>query len=104
MNWKSKVAALPIPPGEYKREDFNQISRKLNEILQCIYNQGDIVGCSLLFVTANGRITLAETGYGLANGGVYVDKDGYLKMVRETDVFAPSFMARVKLGTVTVTT
>ena len=105
MNWKSKVSALPIPAGEYKREDFNQIIRKLNQILECIYNQGDLVGCSLTFVIGrDGEVTLALSGYGIPIGGVYGDENGFLKYVLATDVFAPSFTVRTSLREVTVTT
>lgn len=96
MNLKVKVAALPIPPGEYKREDFNQIIRKLNQLIDNVFNPGDLVATSLEF------IDVAESGYGLRNGGVYVDASGSLKMVRPADVFAPSFRVRVKMNNVTV--
>lgn len=96
MNLKVKIAALPIPPGDYKREDFNQIIRKLNQLIDNVFNPGDLVASSLQF------IDVAETGYGLPVDGVYVDANGFLKVARLEDVFAPSFRARVKLNNVTV--
>jgi len=98
VNLRRPLPPLKIPPRDYKIEDFQQVVRFVNELLNNINNPGDIVGCSLQF------INLAENGYGLPVGGVYVDANGFLKMVRETDVFAPSFAARARLGTVTVTT
>jgi len=96
VNLKVKIAALPIPPGDYKREDFNQIIRKLNQLIHNVFNPGDLVASSLQF------IDVAETGYGLPVDGVYVDANGFLKVARLEDVFAPSFRARVKLNNVTV--
>jgi len=97
VNLRNRVSALPIPPGDYKREDFNQIIRKLNQLMDNVFNPGDLVATSLTF------IDVAESGYGLAVGAVYVDANGFLKIVREQDVFAPSFTVRTKLHAVTVT-
>jgi len=96
MNLKVKVAALPIPPGEYKREDFNQIIRKLNQLIDNVFNPGDIVCSSVQIIDA------PENGYGLPVNGVYVDASGILRVARLEDVFAPSFRVRVKLNNVTV--
>lgn len=96
MNLRVKIAALPIPPGEYKREDFNQIIRKLNQLIDNVFNPGDIV-CSSVQI-----IDPAENGYGLPINGVYVDASGFLKVARLDEVFAPSFRVRVKMNNVTV--
>lgn len=96
MNLRRPLPPLKIPPRDYRIEDFQQVVRFVNELLNNINNPGDIVGSSLQF------INLAENGYNLPTGGVYVDANGFLKMVRENEVFAPSFDARAKLGTVTV--
>lgn len=41
------------------------------------------------------------SGYGLAEGDVWAD-NGVLKIVRATDIFAPSFSTLGRFGTVTV--
>lgn len=104
MNLKVKIAALPIPPGDYKKEDFNQMVRKLNQLIDNVFNPGDLVATTLQFVTIAGEISLPASGYGLPVGGVYYDENGFLKIVRNGEAFAPSFMARVKMRPVTVTT
>lgn len=96
MNLKRPLPPLKIPPRDYSTEDFQQVVRFVNELLSNINNPGDIVASSLQF------INIAENGYGLPVGGVYVDANNFLKMVRENEAFAPSFDARVVLGVVTV--
>jgi hypothetical protein len=97
VNLKVRVSALPIPPGDYKREDFNQIIRKLNQLMDNVFNPGDLVATKLIF------IGIAQSGYGLEVGEVFVDANGFLKLVRSQDIFAPSFAVRTKLHAVTVT-
>lgn len=97
MNLKVRVTALPLPPGDYTREDFNQIIRKLNQLMDNVFNPGDLVASSLTF------IDIAESGYGLEVGEVFVDANGFVKIVRSEDIFAPSFTVRTKLHAVTVT-
>lgn len=102
MNYRVKISALPIPAGEYRREDFNQIIRKLNELIESVYNQGDLIGCSLTFIIdRSGEPVVNSSGYGLPVGGVYVDASGFLKMVQPGEAFAPSFTVRTKMGVVT---
>lgn len=98
MNLKRPLSPLKIPTGDPKREDILRIVQAYNELLDNIFNPGDLVASSLQF------IDIAESGYGLNVGGVYVDANGFLKMVRESDTFAPSFSIRVRLGTVTTGT
>lgn len=95
MNLRRPITPLKIPSGDYKREDILRIVQAYNELLSNIFNPGDLVATSLQF------IDIAESGYGLPVGGVYVDADGFLKIVRASDTFAPSFSIRVHLGTVT---
>lgn len=97
MNLKRPLPPLKIPPRDYRTEDFQQVVRFVNELLSNINNPGDVVAASLQF------INIVENGYGLPVGGVYVDANGFLKMVRENEAFAPSFDARAVLGVVTVT-
>lgn len=104
MNLKSKVRQADILQRDYSREDLNKAFRILNDLIENVFNPGDLVASSLQFVPINGVTTLAPSGYGLPIGGVYYDDNGFLKIVRPSDIFAPSFTTRVKLGTVTVTT
>lgn len=98
MNRKRKISPLKIPSGEYTREVLNQFVRSHNELVDNVSNPGDEVATSLQFIDC------AESGYGLPIGGVYVDANGFLKLVRASDTFAPSFSIRVRLGTATTTT
>lgn len=98
MNLRVRVQALPIPSQKYEDADIKQIARKLNAFMDNVYNPGDLVATTLTF------IDVAESGYGLPVGGVYADGDGFLKVVREQDNFAPSFTATFKLREVTVST
>ena len=98
VNLRVKIAALPIPSKQYDDADIKQIARKVNAFIDNVFNPGDLVATSLEF------IDIAESGYGLNTGGVYVDANGFLKVVREQDVFAPSFGIRVQLRDVTVST
>lgn len=96
MNLRVKIAAFPIPSRDYTPEELKSLARKLNSLIDSVYNPGDLVATSLEF------IDIAESGYGLRVGGVYADGNGFLKVVRETDIFAPSFMMRYTLHDVTV--
>lgn len=102
MNYRVKISALPIPSDKYRDEDFRQMARKLNELIESVYNQGDLIGCSLTFIIdRDGVPVISSSGYGLPVGGVYVDASGFLKMVQPGEAFAPSFAVRTKMGVVT---
>lgn len=94
MNLRRPIQPLKIPPREYKKEDFNDLVRSFNELVQNVFNPGAIV-CSSLQVNP-----ITYTGYGLPVGGVYADANGFLKVVLEGEAIAPSFVIRVRLGTV----
>lgn len=96
MNLRRPVPPLKIPPGKLNIEDFlRRLVASHEELRENIFNPGDLVASSLQF------IVIAESGSGLQVGSVYVDADGFLKLVRASDIFAPSFSVRVHLGTVT---
>ncbi len=98
MNMRTRVSALPIPSGDYKRDVFDQIIRKLNQLLDNVYNPGDLVATRLIL------LSYAVSGYGQVVGTVYADASGFLRIVQPEDVFAPSFLIRVKLRAVSVAT
>ncbi len=95
MNLKRPISPLKLPSFDPTRENVMRIVQGYNELVNNVFNPGDLVCSSLQF------IVIAGSGYGLQVGGVYGDADGYLRFVRESDVFAPSFKVRVHLGTVT---
>lgn len=96
MNLKRPVVPLKIPSFEPTRENIMRIVQSHNEFVNNVFNPGDLVCSSLQF------IVIAGSGFGLPTGGVYGDADGFLRFVRASDVFAPSFLVRVHLGTVTL--
>ena len=91
-----RIKPVDIPPEKWSDQDISKAFQIVNQLILVVYNPGDLVAASLRF------IDIAENGYGLANGQVYVDANGFLKVVREEDVFAPSFLGRCRMGTVTV--
>ncbi len=105
MNLRQRVAALPIPSRDYTAEEIKQLARKLNSLIENIYNPGDLVATSLQFSVDGINILLPPSGYGLGVGTLYYEPlTGNVKVVIPEDVFAPSFSMRFKLRDVTVTT
>ena len=98
MNLTSRVKPIDIPPQKWSDQDISKAFQIVNALISSVYNPGDLVATSLRF------IDLAESGYGLPNGGIYVDANGFLKKVREEDIFAPSISIRTRINAVTVTT
>lgn len=96
MNRKNPNQLIPTAPSEYKKDYLDLVVRALNLSIANGANPGDIVGSSLLI------INLSQSGYGLRDGAVFVDGNGFLKMVRAGEAYAPTNQFRVKLGTVTV--
>ena len=96
MNRKTPRQLIPTAPSEYKKEYLDLVVRAVNLFVGDAVNPGDMVGSSLQIINA------PESGYGLKPGSVFVDGGGFLKMVRLGDVYAPTNLIRVKLGSVTV--
>ena len=96
MNRKTPRQLIPTAPSEYKKEYLDLVVRAVNLFIGDAVNPGDLVGSSLLIVNAS------ESGYDLRVGEVYVDANGFLKMVRFGEAYAPTNKIRVKLGSVTV--
>ncbi len=97
-NKLTPITPLKIPPREYTREDFNQLVRTLNQVIETLKVNGDMIGTTL-------RITdCPETGYGLKAGGVYVDtSQNVLKLVMGSEAFTPIMSIRITARPVTVT-
>ncbi len=106
MNLRVKIAAFPIPSEEYSDRDLKQLARKLNALIDNVFNPGDLMATSLQFYDErNNELLLNPTGYGLGVGTMYYDPTtGNTKVVLESDIFAPSFRMQFKLREVTVTT
>lgn len=96
MNLKSPTQLIPTAPSEYRKDYLDLVVRALNLFISNNANPGDMVGSSLLIISPS------QSGYGLRDGAVFVDGDGFLKMVRAGEAYAPTNRFRVKLGTVTV--
>ncbi|MCK8211871.1 hypothetical protein LW979_17680, partial [Erwinia amylovora] len=74
MNLRVKIAAFPIPPKDYTPEEFKQLARKLNSLIENVFNPGDLVATSLQFYDErNQQLLLNPTGYGLGVGSMYYD-------------------------------
>ncbi len=98
MNLRSLLPPLKIiTDNEVSVEKYNEVVRAWSILVQYLYNPGDVVAHSLTIPTC------PLSGYGLPTGGVYKDSGGSLWIVQEGEAFAPSFIARAKLGTVTTT-
>jgi len=105
VNLRVKIAAFPIPSRDYTPEEIKQLARKLNSLIDSLYNPGDLVATSLQFSVDGVNILLPASGYGLGVGTLYYEPiTGNVKIVLPDDVFAPSFSMRFKLRDVTVTT
>lgn len=96
MNRHFRIKPVDIPPRDWSNQDISKAFQIVNQLILAVYTPGDEVAASLQF------IGIAENGFGLPNGGVYADADGFLKVVRPGDAFAPSIRFIVKMGTVTV--
>lgn len=96
MNKKTPNQLIPTAPSEYRKDYLDLVVRALNLFVLDNANPGDIAGSSLLIINPS------ESGYGLRVGAVFVDANGFLKMVRAGEAYAPTNQFRVKLGTVTV--
>jgi len=96
VNKKTPKQLIPTAPSEYKKDYLDLVVRALNLFMSDDANPGDLVCASMSVINPS------ESGYGLINGDVYVDANGFLKMVRAGEAYAPTNQFRVKLGTVTV--
>jgi hypothetical protein len=96
VNRNTPRQLIPTAPSEYKKDYLDQVVRAVNLFIGDALNPGDLVGSSLLIVNPD------ESGYGLRVNSVYVDANGFLKMVRAGEAYAPTNQFRVTLGTVTV--
>lgn len=88
---------LPSPTREYDEAYMNRLVASLEQALEQILNPGPLQTSSLKL------IDVATNGSGLEVNQVFSD-GGILRVVREGDVYAPSYSATVYVGTVTVTT
>lgn len=88
---------LPLAPAVYDRAFLDKMVRSLNALAIDSTAVGDIVGASLML------LGLSETGYGLLPWSAWVDADGFLRLTRPDQVFAPSGYIRFSPGQVTVT-
>lgn len=89
---------VPQAPAEYNAGSFNNIVRVIEDNFNLITGVG-LVRAGGIFLVDPPR-----TGAGLRPGEVYVDGEGYLRMVREGDIFLGSVSASGGLGTLTVLT
>ena len=86
---------LPKAPAEYDAQQFDLIMREIEDRFTIAEGFRYLKGSGMMLVSLQGG------GNGLRVDEVY-EMDGFLKIVRPGDVFAPSFAVPVALGTVTV--
>ncbi len=96
MNRHGPTLSLPIPPKDYREDVFRQWKRNLEEKQASNEVPGDIVGVNPIL------LQVPDWGYRLVTGAVWADENGFLRIVRAFDVFAPRFTTTSKLGRVTV--
>lgn len=89
--------ALPKAPVDYEQQQINLIIREIEDRFTLLEGFRYLKGSGMLLVTLQGN------GSGLSVNEVY-ESDGFLKIVRASDTFAPSFQLRMAVGSVTVTT
>lgn len=87
--------ALPKAPQEYDERQVNLIIREIEDRFTLLEGFRYLKGSGMLLVTLQGG------GNGLQINEVY-QQDGFLRIVRPGDVFAPSFLVRTAVGSVTV--
>ena len=95
---KSQIVSftLPTPTRGYSTEYMNSLVRSLEIFFERSQEEGNIRGSTLILTK------LPTSGADLYNGEVYVDEDGFLKIIRSEDNFTPSLSGSV--GSVTVST
>ena len=91
MSTKIVRSIIPIPPPQYDVGYLNQLARALDNIIEDQRNP--IVNLS--------NIPSENLANGLSIGDLY-ESNGFLKIVREGDVFATSKVGTTAIGTIVV--
>jgi hypothetical protein len=95
-----KPATLPVLPRAGALYDL----QLMNNLIRTIQAITDILGNPSLAKAGAGFYSgLPQRGAGLRVGYLF-SHDGYVRIVRDNDVFSDSFPVTVRIGTVTVTT
>lgn len=92
------IVRIPQAPPEYNSASYNNIIRIIEENFRLLSSIGLLRGGGIFLLNP------PIDGTGLGIGEVYVDGDGFLKMVQEGDAFTASVEATGALGTLTVST
>lgn len=98
MNQRQKIQTLPTPGPQYTQDWAQQFSRALDTFMEQSAVPGQIVGVNPLL------LQYPTNGYGLPSGSTWVDGDGFNRTVRDQDVFAPTFLIRIRPVKVTIGT
>ena len=94
---KTSYPPLGTPPLEYRRSFLDGLVRTLSSIIYDLTTAQDVK------VTGINFTSYPTNGGGLRPGDVWVDADGFLRVVRENDAFVVSSRFSVSLGTVSAT-
>ena len=86
---------LGQPPVQYVTDLWSRILRNIEQVFTSQYS-GFSTGSAMDFSM------LPLSGYNVQVGGLYV-ADGFVKVVRSSDTFAPTLTITSKLGSVTTT-
>lgn len=92
---------FPLPPNSIPspmREYLQNLVLSVQSYAISRSSPTELVGASLILLQP------PESGAESIAGTVWIDGNGFLKIVRDSDAFAAGFGLRVSLGTVTVTT
>lgn len=98
MNRRQKTQALPQPPAQYDQEWAWQLKRALDAYMAQNEVPGEIVGINPLY------LKYPTNGYGLPSGSAWMDENGFQRIVRNEDIFAPTFLIRIRPVQVTIAT
>jgi hypothetical protein len=88
---------LPTPTREYDNSYMNRLISSIEYAIEQLLNPGPVQTSSLTLIDVPTNGSSLDVNQVFSDGGI-------LRVVREGDVYAPSFTATVYVGTVTVTT
>lgn len=96
MNRRTPPLTLPPPGATYDQDLLSKWKRFLEDDSKAMKVPGEIVGVNPIL------LKYPTWGHGLVNGAVWADENGFLKVVRASDVFSPLFTSVGRLGTISV--
>lgn len=83
---------LPTAPAEYDQNYVNQLAR----VLESLIDEVKATSINIQGVKGNGSANVLESG------DIYIGDGGFLRIVRNEDIFSGTHVATGAVGTVTI--